>query len=442
MKMNVQKLGEISLVDAVHITSSTTDVEKDAEGTMIDAAFSAPSQLKQSYLIVPAKLRLVTLIALLKSTFARKGSVMKAIIFISCADSVDFHFELLKDTTPPKAAVLPSPESDGETATKQPKPNPHIETTVAPAAYITSPANSNIVLHRLHGSLAQQVRTATLNSFTACKDPAVLITTDISSRGLDVPAVELVVEYDPAFAVAEHVHRIGRTARAGRPGKAVVFLQPGCEEGYVELLKSNSGSSAIVPQLYDAVLQKGLLTPVQLPGGGDNGNEGKQSWTGRAEALQLSLEQRLLAKDEEEEEDPKFNKSRGKKGQRYPQPKKDNPLLESARQAFKSHVRAYATHVKEERGYFDKNQLHLGHMAKSFGLREAPGGIGGGVSKKRNIPASAGGHKSFAGPGQGQKRKDRDDDVGDGAVDEDAARRMREKMKAMMNTGASEFNIG
>jgi ATP-dependent RNA helicase DDX31/DBP7 len=442
MKMNVQKLGEISLVDAVHITSSTTDVEKDAEGTMIDAAFSAPSQLKQSYLIVPAKLRLVTLIALLKSTFARKGSVMKAIIFISCADSVNYHYELLKDTRePPQPAALPAPESPTETdeapaKTKTKEVNTHTETTVAPAAYITSPANPNIILHRLHGSLAQQVRTGTLNAFTNCKDPAVLITTDISSRGLDVPAVDLVVEYDPAFAVAEHVHRIGRTARAGRPGKAVVFLQPGCEEGYVELLKQ--GSSTPIPQLYDAVLQKGLATPVMLPGGGDDGNTGKQSWTGRAEALQLSIEQRLLAKDEEEEHSQAY----GKGGRnRYPPPKKDNPLLESARQSFKSHVRAYATHVREERGYFDKGQLHLGHMAKSFGLREAPGGIGGGPSAKKR-PAMAG--KPSA--GQGQKRKapdgDRGDDANGGEVDEEARRRMREKMNAMMNAGASEFNIG
>ncbi|KAJ9130980.1 DEAD-domain-containing protein, partial [Coniochaeta hoffmannii] len=101
MKMNVQKLGEISLTDAVHITATATDEEKDADGNTIESTFAAPSQLKQSYLIVPAKLRLVTLIALLKSTFARKGSVMKAIIFISCADSVNFHFDLLKSTTPP-----------------------------------------------------------------------------------------------------------------------------------------------------------------------------------------------------------------------------------------------------------------------------------------------------------------------------------------------------
>lgn len=449
MKMNVQKLGEISLTDAVHITATTE--EKDAEGNIVESAFAAPSQLKQSYLIVPAKLRLVTLIALLKSTFARKGSVMKAIIFISCADSVNFHFDLLKSTTPRVKTAPPSlpspdsPPSQGTGANAPPKekmPDTSTDDTVAPASYITSPANPSILLHKLHGSLPQSSRTATLTSFTSSRDPAVLITTDISSRGLDVPSVDLVIEYDPAFAAADHVHRVGRTARAGRPGKAVIFLQPGCEEGYVDVLKKNA-SSVPQPQLYDAVLQKGLSTPILLPGGGEVGDEEgrRNTWMSRAEALQLSIEQRLLRKGDEEAGD----KGRGGGRGRYPPQKKDDPLLEAARQAFKSHVRAYATHVKEERGFFDKGQLHLGHMAKAFGLREAPGGIGGGVAGKKRTVTQGGGR--FAAPGQaaagqGQKRKTREDEAEVGEVDEEARARMKAKMKALAMAGASEFNIG
>lgn len=465
MKMNVQKLGEISLTDAVHITATTTDEEKDAEGNMVESAFAAPSQLKQSYLIVPAKLRLVTLIALLKSTFARKGSVMKAIIFISCADSVNFHFDLLKSTVPPPppksnpsppAAALPSPEDSSSSpsfgtganasapVSRTVKATPDTSSTddtVAPAAYVTSPANPSIILHKLHGSLPQAARTATLNSFTQCKDPAVLITTDISSRGLDVPSVDLVVEYDPAFAAADHVHRVGRTARAGRPGKAVIFLQPGCEEGYVEVLRQGA-SSVPQPQLYDAVLQKGLATPVILPDGETTKEDDarRNTWMSRAEALQLSIEQRLLAKPDDGAEP-----ARAGGRSRYAPPVRDDPLLDAARQAFKSHVRAYATHVKDERGYFDKGQLHLGHMAKSFGLREAPGGIGGGVVGRKR-PANGGGASKFAAAGQGQKRKavssSREDDADGGEVDEEARRRMKAKMFALAKAGASEFNIG
>lgn len=440
MKMNVQKLGEISLEDAIHITASKSEMEKDADAAN-DAVFAAPSQLKQSCIIVPAKLRLVTLIALLKSTFARKGSVMKAIIFISCADSVDFHYELLKDTRAPEPP----------TSETQSKRNPHIDTTVSPAAYITSPANPTIMLHKLHGSLAQPVRSATLQAFSSCTDPAVLITTDISSRGLDVPAVDLVIEYDPAFAVPDHVHRIGRTARAGRPGKAVLFLLPGCEEGYTSILPA---STPIAPQLYESILQKGLATAINLPSPHSAPETERQTWTSRAESLQLHLEQRLLAPapgsavdadaaDDATSSKSKGGKSKNKQSAKHQKPK-ENPLLDAGRQGFRSHVRAYATHVREERVYFDITQLHLGHMAKAFGLRETPGGIGGGVSRRTHHAAKGG--AAAAGAAGGEKRAGKrgggdDEDEGFGAADEDAARRMREKMRMVMNA-SSEFNIG
>ncbi|ETS75850.1 ATP-dependent RNA helicase DBP7 [Pestalotiopsis fici W106-1] len=405
MKMNVQKLGEISLQDAVHITATKSDSAGDVE--MNDSVFSAPAQLKQSYVIAAAKLRLVTLMALLKSTFARKGSVMKAIVFISCADSVDFHFELLR-------SIPSSPLTEDGSLTAN---------TVAEAAYITSTPNPRISLFKLHGSLKQPVRTATLAAFKAEQDPCVLITTDISSRGLDVPAVDLVVEYDPAFAVADHVHRMGRTARAGRTGKAVLFLQPGCEEGYIPHLQAPN----ITGQSSDDIIAKAFITPITLPKTSATDDpapvlESEKSPFKRAEALQLHLEQRLLEAE-----------------------KNCSKLLDSARQGFRSHIRAYATHVKDERVFFDISQLHLGHTAKSFGLREAPGGIGGGPSTRRVIktgqqPKSG---KRKAGDENGSSSKSRGADKEDalGEADEDAAKRMRMKMKAVMSA-SSEFNIG
>ncbi|KAK5634078.1 hypothetical protein RRF57_009792 [Xylaria bambusicola] len=403
MKRNVQKLGEISLQDAIHITGTTMENDGEAVAEINEAVFAAPSQLKQSYLIVPAKLRLVTLLALLKSSFARRGSVMKAIIFISCADSVDFHFDLFRN---------PNIRSASETSP--------IDTTVADAAYITSPANPTVALLKLHGSLPQPVRTATLNHFRTSNDPCVLITTDIASRGLDVPAVDLVVEYDAAFSVDDHTHRIGRTARAGRPGKAVLFVQPGCEEGYVDLL--NSTASSVAPQSYDSTLQKGFFTPITLPKPDKDTDaptlvSEKQTPNSRAEALQLHIEQRLLATEKE------GNSSK---------------LLDSARQAFRSHIRAYATHVRDERKYFDITQLHLGHTAKSYGLREAPGGIGGGPSR-RTFKAGQGKGAEQKGADSGKASKVDHDDIP--AVDDAAAVRMRMKMKEVMNV-ASEFNIG
>lgn len=383
MKMSVQKLGDMSLKDAVHVEAAK---EEGANEEVQEANFSAPAQLKQSYIVAPAKLRLVTLVSYLKFAFARKGSIMKAIVFISCADSVDFHYELLKTPTQEKTA------EDARSLTAN---------TVAPASYITSAANQNIMLHRLHGSLSQPIRTATLRSFSESKDPAVLITTDIASRGLDIPSVDLVMELDPAFSVADHIHRIGRTARAGRPGKAVIFLLPGCEEGYVSLLASKTSTPS--PQSYDAVLQKGLSIPLELPVETHAKIEGNQSYTDKAETLQLHFEQRLL---------------------------EDRKRLELGRNGFKSHIRAYATHVKEERCYFDMTALHLGHVAKSFCLREAPGGMGNGIERK----AAKG--------GKGKKRRAEEADGEVGGGEAVGGREAFMRMGRMANVGASEFNLG
>ena len=80
-----------------------------------------------------------------------------------------------------------------------------------------------------------------------------------------------------------------------------------------------------------------------------------------------------------------------------------------AKQAFSSHVRAYATHPSDEKQFFHVKNLHLGHMAKAFGLREAPAGIGGGggAPKNKANSNSKSGKGDAADPaaGVGRKRK-------------------------------------
>lgn len=390
MKMNVQKLGEISLADATFLAAQK---ETDGENT---SEIKAPAQLHQYYSIVPAKLRLVTLISYLKGTFARRGKTMKAIVFMSCADSVDFHYELLRASKNEEAPAASAKEAE------------LISKTVSRAAYITSPASPEVVLHRMHGSLSQPIRTATLRSFSACKSPSLLITTDVSSRGLDIPSVDLVIEYDPAFSFADHIHRVGRTARAGQPGDALLFLQPGTEEGYIGLLKTSTPPTA---QSYDSILQKGMMTKLEFPVETTAKPEDGTSFHSKAETLQLHIEQRLL---------------------------EDTKRLELARNGFKSHIRAYATHIKEERKHFDISELHLGHTAKSYGLREAPGGIGAGVERKTKKRTSRGVQKDK------DHRQNRNQDQ-----DQDQPREERPgqdiiKMKSMMlmRSAADEFNIG
>ncbi|KXS12719.1 DEAD-domain-containing protein [Gonapodya prolifera JEL478] len=75
----------------------------------------------------------------------------------------------------------------------------------------------------LHGGLSQHKRLGALGKFKA-GERGVLVATDVASRGLDIPSVDLVVNYDVPGTGKDYVHRVGRTARAGKGGLAVTFV--------------------------------------------------------------------------------------------------------------------------------------------------------------------------------------------------------------------------
>ena len=75
----------------------------------------------------------------------------------------------------------------------------------------------------LHSQLSQQDRIIALARFKGGQLP-ILISTDVGSRGLDIPGVEVVLNYDVPLDARDYVHRIGRTARAGRSGFALTLM--------------------------------------------------------------------------------------------------------------------------------------------------------------------------------------------------------------------------
>ena len=457
MKMTVHRLGEISLRDAIHIKANpkdgigaaaeraeTTDVGEETKPKG-EVDFLAPAQLQQSYAIVPPKQRLVSLAALLKRLFARKGSVMKSIVFLSCADSVDFHFALfgrqpsltatVSTNITPHSKATPVPNVMNSTAVdngisaaektqlpisqhlQPPQPSPSLPTT-SPAPTLTSTHNPHLALYKLHGSLSQPLRTATLAAFTRSSNPCILLCTDVASRGLDLPNIDVVIEYDPPFSVDDHLHRVGRTARAGREGRAVIFLMPGAEEGYINLLKKgyrDGLGKGLKRTTAEEVLKTGFgqLLSKKLR------DSGEQDWEEKATEWQLESERWIV---------------------------EDQGAGEMARKAFISHVRAYATHVAKEREFFDVKELHLGHLAKAFALRERPGKMGRGTDGFRKAQTrtqetqkavSAVNRGPFAGDG----RLRRSEGKGRTSDEQDTASKMKAKMKEHMAI-ASEFNIG
>ncbi|TCD63297.1 ATP-dependent rRNA helicase spb4 [Steccherinum ochraceum] len=98
---------------------------------------------------------------------------------------------------------------------------------------------SGATAYSLHGHLQPATRTRTLESFASAvctpTSPAILLATDVAARGLDLPDVDVVLQFDPPSDPKAFSHRCGRTARAGRSGRAYVLLV-GREQEYVDFM--------------------------------------------------------------------------------------------------------------------------------------------------------------------------------------------------------------
>ncbi|MDR5682678.1 MAG: DEAD/DEAH box helicase [Armatimonadota bacterium] len=86
----------------------------------------------------------------------------------------------------------------------------------------------------LHGGMRQGARLAALRAFEARRTP-LLVATNVASRGLDLPAVSHVINFDMPEDTETYIHRVGRTARAGRAGTAITFVGQHDVETFDEL---------------------------------------------------------------------------------------------------------------------------------------------------------------------------------------------------------------
>lgn len=104
----------------------------------------------------------------------------------------------------------------------------------------------------LHGQLSQSARLGALGKFRA-RSRDTLVATDVAARGLDIPSVDVVVNFDLPEDSKTYIHRVGRTARAGKSGHAISIVTQYDVEIWRRFL------SSYVPVLYQILSHKACL---------------------------------------------------------------------------------------------------------------------------------------------------------------------------------------
>ncbi|XP_029776911.1 probable ATP-dependent RNA helicase DDX31, partial [Suricata suricatta] len=338
----VTRLADISLLDPVRISvleeqGGQSDPERSVApegapavpGGELDS-FAVPGGLDQHATLVPSKLRLVSLAAFIlqKCKFEKD---QKMIVFFSSCELVEFHYHLFLQTLPGGSG--------------------------APAAGRPPSASARLKFLRLHGDMEQEERTAVFQEFSRSKT-GVLLCTDVAARGLDLPQVTWIVQYNAPSSPAEYIHRIGRTARIGCRGSSLLILAPS-EAGYVNSLASHKINVSEI-KLEDIL---SVLTRDDCFEG-SRWRPQKSRAAGPPEIRQRATVLQTLFED--------YVHSSEKR-------------VSWAKKALQSFIRAYATYPRELKHIFHVRALHLGHVAKSFGLRDAPQNLSVPAVKRRKV---------------------------------------------------------
>lgn len=296
------------LETAEHNTDNRLGKSYNAQSSSCEE-YKLPAQLVQRYIKVPCGSRLVVLLSILKHLFTREA-LQKVVVFFATRDTVDFHYSLVNEFR-----GLLNSQSEEE----------------------FRPLFLSCKIFRLHGEMEHVDRRTTFQSFRMEKS-ALLLSTDVAARGLDFPKVRCIIQYDPPGEATEYVHRVGRTARLGERGDSLLFLQP-VEIDYLKDLEKRGITLAEYPllKLLDCFPLVGLkhnikkIVSVEV-----------HPWV---VSLQKALETFITM---------------------------EQKMKNLAKNAFSSWVRAYTAHRGELKRIFVVKKLHLGHVAKSFGLKEQP----------------------------------------------------------------------
>ncbi|HEY2836620.1 MAG TPA: DEAD/DEAH box helicase [Rhizomicrobium sp.] len=127
----------------------------------------------------------------------------------------------------------------------------------------------------IHGDLDQSIRTKTLDKFRS-GELKILVASDVAARGLDVPSVSHVFNFDVPIHADDYVHRVGRTGRAGRSGHAYMLATPR-DAKYVDFIEKLTGNKLARRQMTDIeVREERSPRRDDKRGGRDRGRGGKR----------------------------------------------------------------------------------------------------------------------------------------------------------------------
>lgn len=288
----LSELVRVGLRNPVRIVVKVENKKRKA-GEAVMAERRTPATLQNSFVVCRPEEKMLQFLRILSLERETQGSARFIAYFATCA-CVEYFSKILKQL-------------------------PHLSTTK---------------IFTLHGHLTPAKRASTLAAFASHpstpESPSLLLATDVAARGLDLPDVDAVVQYDPPTDPKQYSHRAGRTARAGRKGRAWALLCEGREREYVDFLAVRQIPLKEHPYIYasgESTSQTGAERPLD------------------ADATALFHTVQALVQ-------------------------KDRDIYDKSMKAFVSFVRAYSKH--EASYIFRIKDLDLIGVAKAFGLIRLP----------------------------------------------------------------------
>ena len=224
----------------------------------------------------------------------------------------------------------------------------------------------------LHGDLDQSVRTATLNAF---RDGTVkvLVASDVAARGLDIPNVSHIFNFDVPTHAEDYVHRIGRTGRAGRSGVAITIAMP-ADRKYLDAIE----------KMLETAIPRAEAPGVADEGGHDGGRD-----AARDEARPEKRTRRRRDKAEDRVESPPESRTENRVEAPAAEPASAAEPAETATTESEAKPARERSRGRDQRDrdHKDRDQSGRDQSGRDQGRRGGKGGRDGVVGMGDHVPA-------------------------------------------------------